>query len=189
MTQRRFEYSDSVKNAVKHKWGEAGYKYIEKMMSDLQNGHRPTEVWSRAMSRLRSNYAGAVLTLNASVAMKQAASYPTAAAVLGWGPLAKALKDFGRVDLDLIAKYTPLQWYRSKGFSTRELGDMASKDRHLPKLLKRIDKAIREFLPTKDERYVREVLEGLDELARVHVYFWYKGNCRLDVPQIGRAHV
>ena len=92
------------------------------------------------------------------------------------------MKDFGRVDLDLIAKYTPLQWYRSKGFSTQELGDMASKDRHLPKLLKRIDKAIREFLPTKDERYVREVLEGLDELARVHVYFWYKGNCRLDVP-------
>lgn len=38
-------------------------------------------------------------------------------------------------------------------------------------LVKRIDKAIREFLPTKDERYVRETLEGLDELARVHVYF------------------
>ena len=38
-------------------------------------------------------------------------------------------------------------------------------------LVKRIDKAIREFLPTKDERYVREALEGLDELARVHVYF------------------
>lgn len=38
-------------------------------------------------------------------------------------------------------------------------------------LVKRIDKAVREFLPTKDERYVREALEGLDELARVHVYF------------------
>ena len=38
-------------------------------------------------------------------------------------------------------------------------------------LVKRIDKAVREFLPTKDERYVREALEGLEELARVHVYF------------------
>ena len=38
-------------------------------------------------------------------------------------------------------------------------------------LVKRINKAIREFLPTKDERYVQEALEGLDELARVHVYF------------------
>lgn len=42
---------------------------------------------------------------------------------------------------------------------------------NLDLLVKRIDKAIREFLPTKDERYVHEALEGLDELARVHVYF------------------
>ena len=41
----------------------------------------------------------------------------------------------------------------------------------LEPLIKRIDKTIREFLPTKDERYVHEALEGLDELARVHVYF------------------
>ena len=38
-------------------------------------------------------------------------------------------------------------------------------------LIKRIDKAVREFLPSKDERYVQEALEGLDELACVHVYF------------------
>lgn len=38
-------------------------------------------------------------------------------------------------------------------------------------LVKRIDMAIREFLPTKDEQYVHEALEGLDELARVHMYF------------------
>lgn len=37
--------------------------------------------------------------------------------------------------------------------------------------MKRIDKAIREFLPTADERYVTEVFAALDELARVHVYF------------------
>ncbi len=42
---------------------------------------------------------------------------------------------------------------------------------NLDLLVKQIDKAIREFLPTKDERYVHEALEGLDELARVHVYF------------------
>lgn len=124
-----------MKNAVKNKWGEAGYGYIEKMMSDLQNGHAPTKPWSKAMSRLRSNYAGAVLTLNASVAMKQAASYPTAAAVLGWGPLNRAMLDVGKVDLDLIARYTPLQWYRSKGFSTQELGDMKSANRQLPTVL------------------------------------------------------
>lgn len=41
----------------------------------------------------------------------------------------------------------------------------------LEPLIKRIDKAIREFLPSKDERYVAEALTALDELARVHVYF------------------
>ena len=41
----------------------------------------------------------------------------------------------------------------------------------LKPLIKRINKTIREFLPAKDERYVHEALEGLDELARVHVYF------------------
>ena len=38
-------------------------------------------------------------------------------------------------------------------------------------LVKRADKAIREFLPTKDECYVAEALSVLDELANVHVYF------------------
>lgn len=41
----------------------------------------------------------------------------------------------------------------------------------LDPLMKRIDKAIREFLPTADERYVTEVFTALDELASVHVYF------------------
>lgn len=39
------------------------------------------------------------------------------------------------------------------------------------RLVKRADRAIREFLPTKDERYVTQALSALDELAKVHVYF------------------
>ncbi len=39
------------------------------------------------------------------------------------------------------------------------------------RLVKSADKAIREFLPTKDERYVTQALSALDELAKVHVYF------------------
>lgn len=120
----RSHYDASVQTAVKRAWGEAGYRYIEKMMADLQGGTQVKNEWAKKFAKVRSNYAGAVLTLNASVAMKQAASYPTAAAVLGWKPLLRAMADTGRVNLDLIAKYTPLQWYRSKGFSTKELGDI-----------------------------------------------------------------
>lgn len=122
----RNSYEASVQSAVKRAWGEAGYRYIEKMMADLQGSAQPKNEWAKQLAKVRSNYAGAVLTLNASVAMKQAASYPTAAAVLGWKPLLRAMADNGRVNLDLISKYTPLQWYRSKGFSTKELGDISA---------------------------------------------------------------
>ena len=120
------DYRGSVKDSISDKWGGAVASYIEKFMTDLQNGRKNYDDWGNFFSKLRSNYAGAVLTLNASVALKQAASYPTAAAVLGRAPLAKAMGNFGKVDLDLIAKYTPLQWYRSQGFSTTELGDIRS---------------------------------------------------------------
>lgn len=43
--------------------------------------------------------------------------------------------------------------------------------RELDPLIKRIDNSIRNFLPSKDERYVAEVLSALDELASIHVYF------------------
>lgn len=122
----RNSYEASVQSAVKQAWGETGYRYIEKMMADIQGSTQAKSEWAKRLASIRSNYAGAVLTINASVAMKQAASYPTAAAVLGWKPLLRAMTDMGKVNLDLIAKYTPLQWYRSKGYSTKELGDINS---------------------------------------------------------------
>ena len=100
-------------------------KYIDKMVRDVQTGAPGV---GGLLSALRSNYAGGVLVLNGGVAVKQAASYPTAAAVLGYMPLVKALKDRNKkVDLNLIAKYTPLLWYRSKGYSTAELGDIGNR--------------------------------------------------------------
>lgn len=128
-------YESSVQRAIRERWGDEGYKYIENMMADLNNSRGRQDNWNKILNKIRSNYAGAVLTLNLSVAMKQAASYPTAAAVIGFKPLAKAMSNFGKVNLDLINKYTPLQWYRTQGFSTQELGDMAKRNASLPKVL------------------------------------------------------
>ena len=117
-------YNGSVEESIRKKWGQPAMQYIENFMTDLQTSRTKRNDWVKTFNAARSNYAGAVLTFNASVAIKQAASYPTAAAVLGTAPLIRAMGDLGKVDLDLIAKYTPLQWYRSKGFSTPELGDI-----------------------------------------------------------------
>lgn len=128
----------SVRQAIQRKWGEAAPKYMEKMMSDLQNSRAQLSSWDKALAKARSNYAGAVLTTNLSVAMKQAASYPTAGAVVGYGPLAKALRYVttgGKIDEALIAKYTPLYWYRAQGYSTQELGDITKRGMKLPKAL------------------------------------------------------
>lgn len=155
----RNNFESSVQQAVKQKWGETGYKYVEKMMTDLQGGHSDRNVWAQGLSKVRSAYAGAVLTLNASVAMKQAASYPTAGAVVGFKPLARALADVRKVDLDLVAKYTPLLWYRSQGFSTQELGDMTKRGIKLPKVLnwvQGVDVITTQTLWKAAEYYVRD---------------------------------
>ena len=119
---------DTVHKAMQDVWGRMATKYIDNLLADLQNA-RAGE--STVFDMLRGNFAGAVLTGNWSVIMKQAASYPTAVATLGWEPVMKALARGGKhglpissADRELIAKYTPLLWYRNKGNSTQEMADI-----------------------------------------------------------------
>ena len=154
-------FANSVQGAISKKWGNAAKTYVERMMKDLNNTSSMHEVWGEKMAKVRSNYAKAVLEMNAGVAVKQAASYPTAAAVVGWGPLLKAMKDptNRKVNLDLVAKYTPLLWYRSQGFSSQELGDIKNQGKSLPKALNWIqamDVRTTTKLWTAAEYYVRD---------------------------------
>lgn len=156
--------TSSVRDVLDRKWGSEAGRYIDKLMADIQNPVTSDGKWNRVFGKIRSNYAGAVLTLNLSVAMKQAASYPTAAAVVGWKPLAQAMTNWKTADLDRIAKYTPLLWYRSKGYSTKELGDLAKGNRSLPKALnwiQAIDVATTKKLWKAAEYYVRDNQKGL----------------------------
>lgn len=176
-------YADSVKKALGQVWGPSATKYIENLMTDLQNGRQTDQ--SR-LDRLRGNFAQAVLAVNVSVTMKQAASYPTAAGVLGWRPLVRAFADGGRVNRDLVAKYTPLLWFREQGGSTTELGDVARRQGwadKLPGLMGWIQKAdvltvaklwkasgyyVREHnkaLQVGSEAYYREVAEVFNRVV------------------------
>lgn len=106
-------YMNSLQNTIASKFGTPGKKYIENLMSDIV-GSRSGE--TTFLDRARGYMAGATLSVNPRVALAQAASYPTAASELGWGALAKASgKFFSTQDLELIAKYTPLLYNRSKG--------------------------------------------------------------------------
>lgn len=162
----------SLRRVLNQKWGAGASAYIDKLMADLQNPAKEIDAWAKTMGKVRSNYAGAVLTMNASVAIKQAASYPTAAAVVGWAPLVKAMTNWEKTDINFIAEHTPLLWYRSKGFSTQELGDMAKGKKQIPKGLnwiQGIDVATVKKLWKAAEYYVRQ---EQPELERRSDAYW-----------------
>lgn len=126
----------SVKSVIKDKWGSNATNYIDNLMRDVQGGAgRKSDAQDKLLQKIKSNYAGAILTMNISVAMKQAASYPTAGYILGAKNLTKALADFKKVDENLIAKYTPLLWYRSLGWNQVDLQDLKFDGKHTPKAL------------------------------------------------------
>lgn len=80
-------YQASIKDEIERKWGKSATNYIENFIADLQKPYHS----SQKLSKVRGNFAQSVLAMNLSVTMKQAASYPTAAAIIGYKPLAKAL--------------------------------------------------------------------------------------------------
>lgn len=121
----KFNNKTSPESAISSKWGEQNLKLFQKIMQDIQTGRGVDEGLGKVFTALRGNFAAATLTANVGVGMKQAASYPTAAAVLGWKPLAKAFKDIpkgvtskGIPELEAI---NPLLWYRSQGQSSADI--------------------------------------------------------------------
>lgn len=127
-------YRGSLQDDVREKFGSAGIQYVENLMADL-NGARGGSEGPLAdfFNAVRGHMAQASLTLSLRVAMGQTASYPTAASVVGWKALGRALAQGGkgntvisRADQELIRKYSPLLWYRLQGNSTVELGDLAN---------------------------------------------------------------
>lgn len=81
------DYQTSVKDEIEKRWGASATQYIKNFMEDLQKPYTS----NLGFSKWRGRFAQSVLAMNLSVTMKQAASYPTAAAVIGYKPLAKAL--------------------------------------------------------------------------------------------------
>lgn len=120
-------YSTSLRDTVNSKFGSQGVKFVENLLSDLQGGRRGDFT---IFDRLRGRMAQATLSLNPRVALAQTASFPTAAAELGWKPVMKALAKGGKnnalisaADRELIAKWSSTLWFRTKG-ATADLANV-----------------------------------------------------------------
>ena len=166
------KYAYSTKQAISEKWGSNASNYIENLMTDLQGGR--SEKGMALLKKLNSNYAQATLSFNVGVTLQQAGSYPTAAAVLGYKPLMQAFSEHvTKEDKEIIAQYTPLLWYRSQGYTTRELGDYTNgndadwtKKGKMPWLMgwiQKMDVATTTKLWKASEFYVRDNFKDLEK--------------------------
>ncbi len=127
-------FETSVQRELSLKFSKIATNYIDDLLTDLTAGRKgSTDFISKTLDKARGSLAHATLSVNLRVAIAQAASYPTAAAEIGWKPLIKALAKGGkngsvisRADKELIAKWSPLLYKRMQGYSTTEIGDLKS---------------------------------------------------------------
>lgn len=119
-----------VKTVLEAKWGHHATNYLNNALKDLA-GNRPVE--QGLLDKARGNAAQAILTLNPSVSIKQAASFPTAIAELDYISVSHALMRGGRhnwmlsrADHDLINKYTGVLYGRQMGMTTQEIAEMST---------------------------------------------------------------
>ena len=115
-------YQGSAKDAVAKTWNVTGLNYIKNLTDDLQFGRQTQRT---LLDRFKGLYAGTALNLNLGVAIKQSASYPFAASVIGWKPLATGLrKAFSKADRDYMDSVTPWGYMRRQGMSGTEMGEV-----------------------------------------------------------------
>ena len=126
-------YEDSIKNAIAKMWGQHGIDYIRNMMVDVQGANRDRRDGFLFLQPLTNHSALGILGLNASVAFNQVAGFAAAAYEVGWRPVLGSMIRFGKVDLELIAKYTPLQWARTQGKYDPTVADLRNVGLKIPK--------------------------------------------------------
>ena len=125
------EGGKNIKGVMDRVWNGKASQYWEDVMADT-NGSRSKvkDGIAKAFAKFRGNYATSVLYANASTAMKQAASFPTAVAAIGWKPLAEGLanyKNVGQETLTEINKRVATYSMRNgDGNSIYDVGDTSS---------------------------------------------------------------
>lgn len=124
----------SISETVGNKWGAKVEGAVTRYLGDIDGTNRRSS--SSLFARLRSNYAGSVLEINPSVALKQTPSGIAAAAVIGYEPIIKAMTPSLVADTKFIDEMTAEYLIRKEGYSSQELGEIKYSKGRLPVLLK-----------------------------------------------------
>lgn len=168
----------NLKNGIiKEQWGRSAVEYVNDLLTDLQTTqrHRDNGV-SRMAARLRGNYAGAILTLNPGVAIAQAASLPTAAAVLGSDTMASVVpfvknfspKQRAALETEISEHGDVLLEWRKRGSQRGELASIGKDLTPAEKAMDKLPKAVTGWINGVDEITVAALWEGSKAYVKNH---------------------
>ena len=161
---------------IGEKWGRETVSYINDLLTDLQTRQRHrSSTMSRALDRMRGNYAGAILTVNPGVAIAQAASLPTAGAVLGADTMAAVLpfvknfsgKQRAAVEAEIRQHGDALLQYRLQGTKRGEMSSIGAHKNLVAKASEAMP-AVTGWITGMDEITVAALWEGAKRYVERH---------------------
>ena len=168
----------NLKNGIiKEQWGRSAVEYINDLLTDLQTTQRKRDNGvSRMAARLRGNYAGAILTLNPGVAIAQAASLPTAAAVLGSDTMASVVpfvknfppKQRAALETEISEHGDVLLEWRKRGSQRGELASIGKGLTPAEKAMDKLPKVLTGWINGADEVTVAALWEGSKAYVKNH---------------------
>lgn len=168
----------NLKNGIiKEQWGRSAVEYVNDLLTDLQTKQRrrPSTA-NKVLDRLRGNYAGAILTLNPGVAIAQAASLPTAAAVLGTDTMASVVpfvknfspKQRAALETEISEHGDVLLEWRKRGSQRGELASIGKGLTPAEKAMDKLPKALTGWINGVDEVTVAALWEGSKAYVKNH---------------------
>ena len=162
---------------LKEHWGRDAVNYVDYLLTDLQTKQRKrSDGIGRVMGKLRGNYAGAILTLNPGVAIAQAASLPTAGAVLGSDTMAAVLpfvknlsgKQLAALKAEIREHGDALLQYRLRGSQRGELASIGVSGSFVEKAMDKLPKSVTGWINKMDEITVAALWEGAKHYVEHH---------------------
>ena len=162
---------------LKEHWGRDAVNYVDYLLTDLQTKQRKrSDGIGRVMGKLRGNYAGAILTLNPGVAIAQAASLPTAGAVLGSDTMAAVLpfvknlsgKQRRALEAEISAHGDALLQYRLRGSQRGELASIGVSGSFAEKAMDKLPKGVTGWINSMDEITVAALWEASKHYVEHH---------------------
>ena len=168
----------NLKNGlIKQQWGKNAVSYIDDLLTDLQTTQRKRpSTFNKVLGNLRGNYAGAVLTLNPGVAIAQAASLPTAAAVLGGDTMAAVVpfvknaspKQRAALEAEIKEHGDVLLDWRKRGSQNGELASIGKQKTLAEKGMDKLPNWLTGWINGMDEVTVAALWEGSKRYVQNH---------------------